>query len=93
MRSHLVACLPSCRPIIGRLIQGEYRHTGPGLVQGLLNNMVLKEVRMACLPSLRFLKVSAKTKRYIVMETEVLFCAMFVQQCTFGEAGMLGIAF
>ena len=62
-------------------------------MQGLLNNMVLKEIRMAYLPSFRFLKFSAKTKRYIVMETEVLFCAMFVQQCTFSEAGMLGTAF
>jgi hypothetical protein len=74
-------------------MHGEYRHTGPGLVSGLLNNVVLKEIRMAYLPSLRFLKVSAKTKRHIVLETEVLFCAMFVQQCTFSEAGMLGIAF
>jgi len=55
--------------------------------------MVLKEIRRAYLPSFRFLKVSAKTKRRIVLETEVLFCAMFVQQCLFSEAGVLGIAF
>jgi hypothetical protein len=40
-------------------------------VQGLSNNMVLKEIRMAYLPSFRFLKVSAKVG-HIVLETEVV---------------------
>jgi hypothetical protein len=72
-------------------VHGEYRHTGPGLVQGLLNNMVLKEIRMAYLPSFRFLKVSVKMG-HILLETEVVFCALFVQQCAFNDAGVSGIA-
>jgi len=55
--------------------------------------MVLREIRMEYLPSFRFLKVSAKTKRHVVLEAEALFCSVFVQQCTFIEAGMLEIVF
>ena len=60
-------------------------------MQGLLNDMVLKEIRMAYLPSFRFLKVSAKTKRHVVLETEVLFCVMFVQYvlCSYSSAHSL----